>query len=65
MVNTVAPEAGKGLEINPITAVSILSDVYLSYAFLAVTADLQVVGVELSLRIEQILWTHQPCENRL
>ncbi|SPC65387.1 uncharacterized protein UHOD_00514 [Ustilago sp. UG-2017b] len=53
VVNTVAPEGSKGLETNPVTAVSILSDVYLSYAFLAVTADLQLVGVELALRIEQ------------
>lgn len=53
VVNTVAGGSGKGLEVNPVTAVSILSDVYLSYAFLAVTADLQLVGVELSLRVEQ------------
>lgn len=53
VVNTVAPKASKGLEINPITAISILSDVYLSYAFLAVTADFQLVGVELSLRVDQ------------
>ncbi|SPO19996.1 uncharacterized protein UTRI_00387_B [Ustilago trichophora] len=53
VVNTVAPEGVKKLEINPVTAVSILSDVYLSYAFLAVTADLQLVGVELSLRVDQ------------
>ncbi|KAJ1030336.1 hypothetical protein NDA16_001246 [Ustilago loliicola] len=53
VVNTVAPKGSKGLEINPVTSVSILSDVYLSYAFLAVTADLQLVGVELSLRVEQ------------
>ncbi|CBQ67735.1 conserved hypothetical protein [Sporisorium reilianum SRZ2] len=53
VVSTVAGGSGKGLEVNPVTAVSILSDVYLSYAFLAVTADLQLVGVELSLRVEQ------------
>lgn len=52
VVNTLAPNQN-GLEVNHVTAVSILSDVYLSYAFLAVTADLQLVGVELSLRIEQ------------
>lgn len=55
VVNTAAPGTGKGrnmLEMNPVTAVAILSDVYLSYAFLAVTADLQLVGVELSLRVE-------------
>lgn len=51
VINTVAPESGKSLEVNPVTAVSILSDVYLSYAFLALTADLQLVGVELSLRV--------------
>ncbi|CDR99741.1 uncharacterized protein SPSC_02573 [Sporisorium scitamineum] len=53
VVNTIAGGSGKGLEVNPVTAVAILSDVYLSYAFLAVTADLQLVGVELSLRVEQ------------
>ncbi|GAC95565.1 nuclear pore complex protein [Pseudozyma hubeiensis SY62] len=53
IVNTVAQDSGEGLDLNPVTALEILSDVYLSYAFLAVTADLQVVGVELSLRIEQ------------
>ncbi|TKY90562.1 hypothetical protein EX895_000560 [Sporisorium graminicola] len=54
VVNTVAGgKDGKVLEVNPVTGVSILSDVYLSYAFLAVTTDLQLVGVELSLRIEQ------------
>ncbi|SNX81648.1 uncharacterized protein MEPE_00353 [Melanopsichium pennsylvanicum] len=53
VVNTVAGEGEKKIEINGVTAVSILSDVYLSYAFLAVTADLQLVGVELSLRVDQ------------
>lgn len=52
IVNTVAPESGTGLDMNPVTAVSILSDVYLSYAFLGLTADLQLVGVELSLRVD-------------
>uniref|UniRef100_V5F0U6 Uncharacterized protein n=2 Tax=Kalmanozyma brasiliensis (strain GHG001) TaxID=1365824 RepID=V5F0U6_KALBG len=53
VVNTLAPGSNKGLEVNPVTAVCILSDVYLSYAFLAVTVDRQLVGVELSLRVEQ------------
>ncbi|KAJ9476840.1 Nuclear pore complex protein [Pseudozyma hubeiensis] len=53
ILNTAAQGSGEGLDLNPVTAVEILSDVYLSYAFLAVTADLQVVGVELSLRVEQ------------
>ncbi|PWZ02689.1 hypothetical protein BCV70DRAFT_196935 [Testicularia cyperi] len=42
----------KSPAVNPVTSISILSDVYLSYAFLAVTRDLQLVAVELSLRVE-------------
>ncbi|PWN47778.1 hypothetical protein IE53DRAFT_381867 [Violaceomyces palustris] len=38
--------------LNPITSICILSDVYLSYSLLAVTSDLQLVAMELSLRIQ-------------
>ncbi|KAN0063116.1 hypothetical protein ACQY0O_004279 [Thecaphora frezii] len=55
IVKTVAPSEGGEREApltNPVTAVCIVSDVYLSYSLLAVTRDLQLVALELSLRID-------------
>ncbi|GAA5975834.1 hypothetical protein JCM5350_000749 [Sporobolomyces pararoseus] len=39
----------------PIVGLEILNDVYLGYSLLAITKELQLVGIELSLRVEQDL----------
>ncbi|EPQ28790.1 uncharacterized protein PFL1_03593 [Pseudozyma flocculosa PF-1] len=52
IVKTVTAGEASAPSMNPIVAVCILSDVYLSYSFMAVTQDLQLVALELSLRID-------------
>ncbi|KDN47724.1 hypothetical protein K437DRAFT_262374 [Tilletiaria anomala UBC 951] len=55
LVQVIKSEDDAGAKVvnaQAIIGVSILSDVYLSYALLAVTADLQPVGIELDFRVE-------------
>ncbi len=52
IIKTTTSERAHAAPAQAVTGLAIITDVYLSYSLLAVTADLQAVGIELDFRVE-------------